>query len=475
MYDVLIIGAGIMGASIGRELSKYKLKTIILEKENDVADGTSKANSAIIHAGYDAKEGTLMAKYNARGNEMYSKIADELDIPFKRIGSFVLAFSEEEKEHLNMLYERGLKNGVPQMEILNFEEIKKIEPNISDSVVAGLYAKTAGIIGPWEATIGMIENAMDNGVELVLNSEVIAIEKKDNFYKVKDSKGNTYESKVIINCAGVYTDKVHNFVYPCEYKIIPRRGQYFVMDKNEGKKVNTVIFQCPNKLGKGVLVTPTVHGNLLLGPDSQDILDKEDKATTTEQLEFIKERATKSVKNISLREVIRTFAGLRAESDTEDFVIKNTNNFIDVAGIKSPGLSAAPAIAEDVSKMVVEILENPLKKEDFNPFRKKQIRFMELSNENKKEIIKKDSSYGRIICRCENITEGEIIDSIHRNIGATTVDGVKRRCRPGMGRCQGGFCGPRIQEILAKELNKPLESIVLDGENSYILTGETKK
>ena len=227
--------------------------------------------------------------------------------------------------------------------------------------------------------------------------------------------------------------------------------------------------------GKGVLVTPTVHGNLLLGPDSQDILDKEDKATTTEQLEFIKERATKSVKNISLREVIRTFAGLRAESDTEDFVIKNTNNFIDVAGIKSPGLSAAPAIAEDVSKMVVEILENPLKKEDFNPFRKKQIRFMELSNENKKEIIKKDSSYGRIICRCENITEGEIIDSIHRNIGATTVDGVKRRCRPGMGRCQGGFCGPRIQEILAKELNKPLESIVLDGENSYILTGETKK
>lgn len=475
MYDVLIIGAGIMGASISRELSKYKLKTLILEKENDVADGTSKANSAIIHAGYDAKEGTLMAKYNAKGNEMYSKIAEELDIPFKRIGSFVLAFSEEEKEHLNMLYERGLKNGVTQMEILNFEEIKRIEPNISDSVVAGLYAKTAGIIGPWEATIGMIENAMDNGVELVLNSEVIAIEKKDNFYKVIDSKGNIYESKVIINCAGVYTDKVHNFVYPCEYKIIPRRGQYFVMDKNEGKKVNSVIFQCPNKLGKGVLVTPTVHGNLLLGPDSQDILDKEDKATTTEQLEFIKERATKSVKNISLREVIRTFAGLRAESDTEDFVIKNTNNFIDVAGIKSPGLSAAPAIAEDVSQMVIEILKTPPKKENFNPFRRKQIRFMELSNENKKEIIKKDSSYGRIICRCENITEGEIIDSIHRNIGATTVDGVKRRCRPGMGRCQGGFCGPRIQEILAKELNKPLESIVLDGENSYILTGETKK
>lgn len=475
MYDVLIIGAGIMGASISRELSKYKLKTIILEKENDVADGTSKANSAIIHAGYDAKEGTLMAKYNAKGNEMFSKIAVELDIPFKRIGSFVLAFSEEEKEHLNMLYERGLKNGVPQMEILNFEEIKKIEPNVSDSVVAGLYAKTAGIIGPWEATIGMIENAMDNGVELVLNSEVIAIEKKDNLYSVKDSKGNIYESKIIINCAGVYTDKVHNFVYPCDYKIIPRRGQYFVMDKNEGKKVNSVIFQCPNKLGKGVLVTPTVHGNLLLGPDSQDILDKEDKATTTEQLEFIKERATKSVKNISLREVIRTFAGLRAESDTEDFVIKNTNNFIDVAGIKSPGLSAAPAIAEEVSQMIIKILENPPKKEDFNPFRKKQIRFMELSNENKKEIIKKDSSYGRIICRCENITEGEIIDSIHRNIGATTVDGVKRRCRPGMGRCQGGFCGPRIQEILAKELNKPLESIVLDGENSYILTGETKK
>lgn len=478
MYDVVIIGAGVIGGSIARELSRYKLKTLILEMENDIADGTTKANSAIIHAGYDAKEGSLMAKYNAKGNEMYTEICKELDIPFKRVGSLVLAFSEEEKKHLEMLYERGVENNIPHMEILSFDQIKMLESNISKNVVAALHAKTAGIIGPWEATIAMIENAMDNGVELSLNSKVVKIEKNDFGFEITDSQNRIYKTKVIINCAGIFADEVHNMIAEPSYKINARRGQYFVMDKYEGKKVNSVIFQCPTEHGKGVLVTPTVHGNLLLGPDSEEIDDKENTATTTEQLEYVKEKALKSLEGINVREVIRSFAGLRAESDRGDFVIEEAEGvkgFIDVGGIKSPGLSAAPAIAVDVVQMALNCLGQVEKNEAFNPIRKKQIRFMETTNEEKNEIIKKDSRYGRIICRCEGITEGEIVDSIHRNAGAETVDGVKRRCRPGMGRCQGGFCGPRIQEILAKELKKPLEEIIMDKKNSYILTGETKK
>lgn len=478
MYDVVIIGAGVIGGSIARELSKYKLKTVILEMENDIANGTTKANSAIIHAGYDAKEGSLMAKYNAKGNEMYTELCKELDIPFKRVGSLVLAFSEEEKAHLESLFERGLKNNIPDIEILSFDKIRAIEPNVSTEVVAALHAKTAGIIGPWETTIAMIENAMDNGVELVLNSKVVKIDKEESIYEITDNQNNVYKTKVIINCAGVFADEVHNMIAQPSYKIHAKRGQYFVMDKYEGEKINSVIFQCPTKDGKGVLVTPTVHGNLLLGPDSEEIDDKYNTATTTEQLEYVKERALKSVQNINTREVIRSFAGLRAEADRGDFVIEevaSAKGFIDVGGIKSPGLSAAPAIAVDVAQMTLNYLGQVEKNETFNPIRKKQLRFMEVTNEEKNEAIKNDTRYGRIICRCEGITEGEIVDSIHRNAGAETVDGVKRRCRPGMGRCQGGFCGPRIQEILAKELNKPLEEIIMDKKNSYILTGETKK
>ena len=477
MYDVVVIGAGIIGTSIARELSKYRLNVAVLDRENDVSNGTTKANSAIVHAGYDCKPGTLMAKYNALGNQMFDELCEDLDVPFERVGSLVLAFSEEEKEHLEELYSRGIKNNIPDMKILEFDEIKKIEPHVSKKVVAALHAKTAGIVGPWEFAIAMMENAMDNGVQLELRNEVLNIEKTKVGYKITTNKGE-YLTKCIVNSAGVYSDKIHNLVAKPSYKITPRRGQYFVMDKSQGDLVNTVIFQCPSKMGKGVLVTPTVHGNLLLGPDSQNIDDKENLSTTREQMEFVKKHAVKSVEGIQLRETIRSFAGLRAEPDRGDFIVEEAKaapGFIDVGGIKSPGLSSAPAIALGVVDIIKDILGELEENKDFNPKRREQIRFMELDNAKKAEIIKSDSRYGRIICRCENITEGEIIDSIKRNAGATTVDGVKKRCRPGMGRCQGGFCGPRIQEIIAKELNKSLEEVVLDKENSYILTGETKK
>lgn len=475
MYDVAIIGAGVIGASVARELSKYDLNVVVIEKENDVSNGTTKANSAIVHAGYDAHEGTLMAKYNALGNAMFDEICEELSVPFERCGSLVLAFSEEEREHLDLLYKRGIVNGIPEMELLEKDEIKKMEPNISDSVVAALHAKTAGIVGPWELTIAMLENAAENGVSVELNQEVVDIEKLEAGYRIITQEKN-FEAKVVINASGVYADKIHNMVSEESFKITPRRGQYFVMDKIQGELVGQVIFQCPTELGKGILVTPTVHGNLLLGPDAQDMDDRDDISTTTEQLDFVKEHAVKSVPNIHFRDSIRSFAGLRAEGDRGDFIVEEAPGapmFFDVAGIKSPGLSAAPAIGLDVAKMAVEKLGGADEKANFNP-KREQIIFMELNAEEKKALIKENPQYGRVICRCENITEGEIVSSIHRKVGAKTVDGVKKRCRPGMGRCQGGFCGPRVQEILARELNVSLEEIVLDKKNSYILTGETK-
>jgi len=477
MQDVLIIGAGVIGGSIARELSKYNLDIVVVDKETDVANGTTKANSAIVHAGYDATEGTLMAKYNALGNAMFDELSNELDFPFKRIGSIVVANSEEERKHLEGLLERGVKNNIPGVKIVEQEELREIEPKINKKAVAALLAPTAGIVGPWEMTIALMENAVDNGVKLDLNTEVLSIEKIDGGYRVITNKRD-YEAKCIINASGVYADKIHNMVAKESFKIIPRRGQYFVLDKTQGELVNHVIFQCPTKFGKGVLVTPTVHGNVLAGPDAEDLNDKENLSTTSERLDFVREHALKSIEELNFREGIRNFAGLRAQPSTNDFIIEEVEDakgFIDVAGIKSPGLSSAPAIALDVVEIAKEILGNVEKKENFNPKRKPHYEFITESPEKKAELIKEDKRYGNMICRCENITEGEIVDVIHRNVGATTVDGVKKRCRPGMGRCQGGFCGPRIQEILARELNISLEEVILDKEGSYILTEETKK
>ena len=475
MLDVIVIGAGVMGAAVSRELSKYKLNIMVLDKENDVSNGTSKANSAIVHAGYDAKEGTLMAKYNVLGAGMYESLCKEIGAPYKNVGSYVLAFSEEERKHIEKLYQRGLTNGVPQMEILEKDEILRREPNINKNVVAALYAGSAGIVGPWEFTIKLLENAALNGTEVLVDAEVSNIEKLQDGYKVILKDGRSFETKVVINAAGVYADKINDMVSKNHFDIHPRIGEYYVLDKVQGKLTNSVLFQCPTIMGKGILVTKTVHGNIMVGPTAEDVESRDYVGTTAHGLDDIRRQAEKTISGINYRDSIRNFTGIRAESSTGDFIIGEVSdapNFFNIAGTKSSGLSSAPAIGVDVAKMVVEKL-GAIKKEEFKQ-NKPQIHFIELSPEEKAEVIKKDPRYGRIICRCESITEGEIVDVIHRMVGARTVDGVKKRCRPGTGRCQGGFCGPRVQEILARELGKKLNEIVLDKKGAYILTTETK-
>ncbi|NOW06272.1 NAD(P)/FAD-dependent oxidoreductase [Clostridium beijerinckii] len=475
MYDVAIIGSGVIGNSIFRELTKYNLKVVVLEKEKDVSMGTSKANSAIVHAGYDPKEGTLMAKYNVAGNEMFEDLCKELSVPFKRNGSLIIAFNDEDMKTVQALYENGTKIGVKDLQILSKEQVLEKEPNLNQEIFGALYAPTGGIVGPFEYTIALAENAVANGGEIKLEKEVVAIEKNDTF-KITTKDGEIIESKFVINAAGLYADKIHNLVCKESFKIVPRSGEYFVMDKTQGNVVSHTIFQCPSKLGKGVLVTPTVHGNLLVGPDARDIEDKGDVGTLAEGLNEVRDASMRTTNKVNFREIIRSFAGLRANPDTGDFIVEENDEvkgFIDVAGMKSPGLSSAPAIAIDVVEILKEAGCKLDKKSDFKA-KREQIHFMELSAKEKAELIKKNPQYGRMVCRCESITEGEIVDAIKRSIGIPSLDSIKRRCRPGMGRCQGGFCGPRVQEIIARECNVPLEDVVQEKSGSYILLGKTK-
>ena len=475
MYDIAIIGAGIIGATIFRELTKYDVNIVLIEKENDVALGTTKANSAIVHAGYDPVNGTLMAKYNVEGNRMFKKLCEELNVPFSENGAMVVAKNEEEMTVVEELFENGVKNGVLGLKVLSHKEVKALEPNITDEVIGALYAPTSGIVGPYEFTIACVENGIRNGGKLLLNREIVSIE-KNHVFKMATVDSEVIESKYIINAAGVHADEIHNLICKNTFNILPRKGEYFVMDKTQGELIKQTIFPCPSKLGKGILITPTVHGNLLVGPSAEDIEDKSGINTTMEGLDYIRETASKTVKSINFRETIRNFAGLRAISDKGDFIIgedEEIKGFIDVAGMKSPGLSCAPAIAADMFN-ILSASGLQLKKKETFISRREVIRFSELNIYEKIEIIKKDNRYGKIICRCEGITEGEIVDAINRSFGEISIDGVKRRCRPGMGRCQGGFCAPRVQEIIARELRMNIEDVVLDRADSKILIGKTK-
>lgn len=475
MYDAVVIGAGVIGGMIIRELSRYNLKIAILEKESDVCMGQSRANSGIVHAGYDALPGTLKAKFNVQGNLLMKKTAEELGVKFKNNGSIVVAFSQEELQALNELKERGIKNGVKDLEIISKEQLMRLEPNVSENAVGALYAKSGGIICPYELTVSAIGNAMDNGARLFCDFEVRSVEKIDGGYKIISANNESIESKCVVNCAGIKSGEIAK-LFKDEATVGGRKGEYLVLDRESGNFVNHTLFFAPTKKGKGILVSPTVDGNLLLGPTAVEV-DDDKNETTPEGFAEIIEKANKMCNNPPLYNVITSFAGTRAYSDKHDFIIEESTNSSGVfhcIGIESPGLTASPAIAKYVVNELIARRLTLIENKNFNPYRKSYSFFKELSTSEKNELIKKDKRYGRIVCYCENVTEGEVVAAIHTNPPATNVDAVKRRVRAGMGHCQGGFCQFNVAEILARELNVSLDEITKSGKNSYILKGKTK-
>ena len=475
MFDVAVIGGGVVGGLILRKLSSYNLKVCLLEKENDVAMGQSKANSGIVHAGFDAKPNSLKAKFNVLGNRMMQKVTNELGVKYLCNGSIVVAFSDEEVETLKELKQRGEQNGVDGLKIVYGEELYSLEPNVNKNAIAGLVAPTGGIVCPYELTISAIGNAMDNGAQLFTNFEVVNIDKGE-FFTITSSNEEKVFAKIIINCAGGGSQKIANLVGDYSFKIGYRRGEYLLLDKESGNFVKHTLFFTPTKKGKGILVSPTADGNLLLGPTADEIEDI-DTSTTKDGLSSVIVKAKEMCNAVPTYNVITSFSGVRAYCDKHDFIIEESKvckNFINLAGIESPGLTSAPAIAEFV---VGELLANMLvldSKKDFNPIRKPDYFFSKLSIEEKNEIIKKDPSYGRIICRCEQITEGEIVRALTENPKATDLDGVKRRTRSGMGRCQGGFCQPYVAKLIAKVNGISLGEVTKKGKNSTLLVGKTK-
>lgn len=474
-YDVIVIGGGVSGCAVARELSRYKVNVCVLEKEEDVCCGTSKANSGIVHAGYDAPKGSMKAKMNLRGNQLMETLAKELDIPFVRNGSLVVCQNKEEVSRLEILYDRGVENGVKGLRILDREEVLEMEPNLSEEVYAALYAPTGGIVCPFELNLALAENANVNGVEFHFRREVTEIEKLEAGYRLLTDQG-VYKANYVVNAAGVYADKFHNMVSERKLHITARRGEYCLLDKSAGGHVNSTIFTLPGKFGKGILVTRTVHGNLLLGPTAMDIQDKEGTNTTREGLEQVMEKAGLNVANIPMRQVITSFAGLRAHEAGDEFIIeelKDAPGFIDCAGIESPGLTSCPAIGERVA----EILRNRMgleEKEDFIPTRKGILKPETLPKEVRAVFIRENPAYGNIVCRCEMVSEGEIIDAVRRPLGAKSLDGVKRRTRAGMGRCQSGFCSPRTMDILAREWEMDIREVTKSGGESYLVVGTNK-
>jgi len=487
LYDVLIIGCGITGAAAAYTLAKYRLpdrllRVAVLERENDVADGTTKANSAILHAGYDPLPGTLMAKLNVEGSRLAKEICRELDVPYRQTGSLVLALSREELPVLQALYERGKANGVEDLSLLSGEEAQAMEPQINPDTAGALFAPTAAIVNPWEYALAMAEAAVQGGAELFLESEAASISPAEEGYLVETRDGRRFFARRILNAAGVWAEQVHNLISAPAFRIQPNRGEYYLLDKSEGNRTSRILFQCPTKAGKGVLVAPTVHGNLLAGPNAENIPEGDDTATTSRGLADVAARAKRTLPGLNLRESIRNFAGVRAQclrldgEPTGDFYLRQAGDapgFFDLAGIMSPGLTAAPAVARYAVEMLKESGLSLVPREDFTPTRRR-IRFKELPPQEKNRLIAADPRYGQIVCRCETITEGEIAAALHTPIPARTIDGVKRRAGAGMGRCQGGFCGPRVLEIISRELGIPPTEILQDKAGSRILLRETK-
>ncbi len=474
LYDVIIIGAGCTGSMTAYRLAKYDLRVLVLEAGNDIASGATKANSAISHAGFDAEVGTLKAKLNVAATREMPSLAKKLDIDYDMNGTLVMGFGEEELPHLKELYERGVKNGVPNMEIVGGERLYDMEPNLSREATHALYAPTGGIVSAWGLPIAAAECAAVNGTEFVFHYRVNSIKKDDDGNFTVSNGSTEYRAKFLVNAAGVWGDHIAELAGERDFpaRIIPRRGEYMLLDKTEGKTAKHVLFSVPRGNGKGILVSPTVHGNLIVGPNAYKIDDRDDKQTTEAGLSEILAGAKRLVPTLNDRAVITSFSGVRPTPSTGDYYIQpseQVGGLLHLAGIESPGLASSPAVGayavELLEKMGLELRE----RKDFRDERPEQIRFESLDDISRAELIRKNPAYGRIICRCETVTEGEIIDAIHRPVGARDIDMVKRRTRAGMGRCQGGFCMPRVAEILARELDIPLEQVTKFGGSSWIV------
>ena len=474
MFDVAVIGGGVIGGMVARELTAYTSSVCILEAKSDVALGATRANSGIVHAGYDAKPGSLKARLNVRGSMMMEKTCADLGVKYKNNGSLVVGFNDEDEATLQELIQRGRDNGVEGLSILSREELLAVEPNIGDGVTVALRASTGGIVCPYELCMAAVGNAMDNGAELRLNFNVEAVDAVEGGYKISSDKDSVY-ARFVVNCAGVHSDEVAALVEDNGFSIRPRKGEYMLLDREAGGHVSHTVFRCPSKMGKGVLVSPTVDGNLLVGPTAEDIDDKENTATTAEGLAKIRRLAAEQVKAIDFSKVITSFTGLRATGSTGDFIIEMPKpGFLNLAGIESPGLSSAPAIAEYAVDMLRDGGLELCPREDFNPRRRPMHFFSEMSVDEKNELIKEQPEYAHVVCRCETVTEGEILYAIRTNPRPTDLDGVKRRTRATMGRCQGGFCTPYIIELLAREMGVDYTDVTKQGGGSYINFGRTK-
>lgn len=475
MKDVIIIGAGVIGCAVARELCRHNAEITVLERGNDVSVGTSKANSGIVHGGFDAKPSTLKAKFNVQGNDMFDELSKQLDFPFKRNGSMVLCFDEAQKQGIRDLYERGIANGVKGMYVVEGnDQIKKLEPNVSDKAVTALVVPSGGIVSPYEMTIAYYENAVANGAKFVFGAEVTNVEKADCGYKVTCADGQSYYAKAVVNCAGVYSDVINNFVSDQKLHIVARKGDYELLDKAYGNIVSHTLFQLPTAMGKGVLVTPTTHGNVLIGPTATDVQDKDDVDTTSAELSEAIQKALVAMPSLPRRGIITQFSGLRAHLPQDDFVIGECPSapmFFNACGVESPGLTCAPAIGVCLASQIAAKL-GFTPNQNFVAERKGIPHFATLSDDERRKLIEQDPLYGKIVCRCEVVTEGEIVEAIRR--GAKDLDGVKRRTRAGMGRCQAGFCTARVMEILSRELGVPMQDVTKRGGNSNVVIGRSK-
>ena len=472
-YDILIIGSGITGCAVARELSRYNVSVAVLDRESDVAEGATKANSGIVHAGYDALPGTKKALYNVRGSAMYPGLCSSLGVPYRQNGALVIAFDEADRKTVSELKDRGIKNGVFSLEIIETEEILRLEPSINPRVVCALRVPGSAIVSPFEMAFAMADDAALNGVSFYFNKTVLTVSRlSDGHFAVMTDSGS-FTCRVLVNCAGTSGAVIHNQLSSDRLDMVYRRGQYYLLDRSVHQPFDMTIFQCPSALGKGVLVSPTVHGNLLLGPTAEQIEDPLDTSTTSPGLDEIIRKASLTWPGISVRNNITNFSGIRAHLTVDDFIVGPCDScpgYFEAIGIESPGLSSAPAIAEDLRESIVSFL-GLIRKDRIVACPPQPRSFHDMSDKERAAAVSSDPSYGNIVCRCEVVTEAEIRASIRRPVGARSVDGVKRRTRAGMGRCQGGFCLPRVADIIAEETGIPLERITKNGGSSYLLSG----